>query len=177
VEFLNNFMESKGVPKEELIVKIDIDVRSTPISEALPSLTPQKIPNEPPIRIPTIYFDGVTLNPFPGITSQLPNNTPFYAQGITQRSLIVDNQITLAEGIIEQVNNNVIKITGITGSFSYTGASAYIISSTNDSDIQYYGIKNYIIPKNNILGTTAGINDVLDQKAEEINFDINNPFD
>jgi len=177
VAFLNNFMESKGVPKEELIVKIDIDVRSTPISEALPSLTPQKIPNEPPIRIPTIYFDGVTLNPFPGITSQLPNNTPFYAQGITQRSLIVDNQITLAEGIIEQVNNNVIKITGITGSFSYTGASAYIISSTNDSDIQYYGIKNYIIPKNNILGTTAGINDVLDQKAEEINFDINNPFD
>jgi hypothetical protein len=32
-----------------------------------------------------------------------------------------------------------------------------------------------MIPKNNILGTTAGINDILDDEAAIYEFDANNP--
>jgi hypothetical protein len=34
-----------------------------------------------------------------------------------------------------------------------------------------------IIPKNNVLGTTAGINDVVNTEAQGYTFNANNPFD
>jgi hypothetical protein len=83
----------------------------------------------------------------------------------------------LGEGTVSYSNNNIIKLSGITGTFGYTGNTSYIVYSNSNPGVCYSSIQNYTIPKNNILGTTAGINDNLQEEAEELNFDINNPFD
>ena len=72
----------------------------------------------------------------------------------------------------------ILTVTGVTGSVVTPGGSTgYSLINTNEdrSSTIYTNSHPYVIALNNNLGTTAGINDVIDEEAILFNIDKNEP--
>ena len=86
--------------------------------------------------------------------------------------------VSVGQGIVESWDstNKILSLTGISGSFSTQGLTSYILVDVDDNATTYSTINQYILPFNNGLGTTAGVNDILESEAAGYTFDPNNPF-
>lgn len=71
---------------------------------------------------------------------------------------------------------NIIVLSNETPVFNLQGNTGYVLVNDNDTGISYYDINPYIVPINNGLGTTAGVNTILNSEASGYTFDRNDPF-
>lgn len=155
VNEINSILISRGLTGNELIKQIDVDS----VGKSLPWTAP------------VTGFDEYALN----------SSSPNYS-GVVSAALggPETNTVTLiGEGVVDSWDstNNILTLSGISGSFHTPGLTYYsIIQNLNDSTVNYSKINPYIIPINNGLGTTAGSNNILESEAAGYTFDPNNPF-
>lgn len=71
--------------------------------------------------------------------------------------------------------NKILTVSGVSGNFSPVGLTNYLVQNGNCAGTSYSNMQTYIIPMNNSLGTTAGINDDIDDEADIFDVDKNKP--
>jgi len=71
--------------------------------------------------------------------------------------------------------DKILTLSGVSGNFSPIGLTNYHIENGNCAGTSYTNMQTYIIPINNSLGTTAGINEEIDDEANLFDLDKNKP--
>lgn len=158
---LNAVLVTRGLTLSDCIQRVEIDNDGPGIFWAVP------------------IAGGVTsdIGPIPDYSGTGPNIVPSLFSS-EQASL----QTTSFKGSATVTNwdstKKILTVTGVTGSVVTPGGSTgYSLVNTNEdrSSTLYTNSHPYVIALNNNLGTTAGINDVIDEEAILFNIDKNEP--
>ena len=158
---LNSFLITRGLTLSECIQRVEIDN------------------DGPGIFWPLPIAGGVTsdIGPIPDYSGTGSNIIPSLFS-FSQDAL----PTTTFKGSATVTNwdstKKLLTVTGVTGSVVTPGGSTgYSLVNTNEdrSSTLYTNSHPYVIALNNNLGTTAGINDVIDEEAILFNIDKNEP--
>jgi len=151
IQKINTILIGRGLTGSDLLQKIDID-----------SVGPGNLWTAP-ITSPTQY---------PINYSELSNNNSLY----NNPDVVQDYLIGEATVVSWDSNNNILEIDGVSGSFDTSGFTyTYTIENGSCSGVLYENLQQYIQPINNGMGTTAGINEEIDEEAELFDVDKNKP--
>jgi len=160
---INNYLSQAN---QELIQQIDIDVSGG---------------NPPPYLLPisgACYDPNEVVTSSPNVNGPLISN-PEQSQFLTNAEFntVFFGTTILGEAIVESVDENILTLNGITGSFIITDSSLEYRIEGGTAGAAYNKINPFTTPLNNGLGTTAGVGSILNNEAAGYTFDSNDPFE
>ena len=152
IQKINDLLVTRGLSGDDLLQKIDIDSIGPGLFWSAPVSSPTQVGNLS--STPDPYGDA------PDIMT------------------IVDWSSAVGSGTVIgwDPENKILNIDGISGSFNTLGFTlGYKIENGSCYGVLYSTIQPYIQPINNGMGTTAGINEEIDEEAELFDVDKNKP--
>jgi hypothetical protein len=152
IQKINELLVTRGLSGSDLLQKIDIDSVGPGLFWTAPVSSPPDVGN---------------LSTTPDPYGDAPN---------VLTTIDWSGAIGTGTVIGWDSENKILNIDGITGSFNTLGFTlGYKIENGSCSGVLYSTIQPYILPINNGIGTTAGINEEIDEESELFDVDKNKP--
>jgi hypothetical protein len=152
IQKINDLLVTRGLTGNDLLQKIDVDSVGPGLIWTAPVSSPPEVGNL--ATTPDPYGDASRF------VSTIDWSTP----------------IGTGTVIGWDSENKILNIDGVSGSFNTVGFTlGYKIENGSCSGVLYATLQPYIQPINNGVGTTAGINEEIDEEAELFDVDKNKP--